>query len=483
MEIIQQKIFHLQEKLKSFEIFETMDLVRQRSFSFFEKVKSVGFAPKMDDYEKRKLGIFNQLNFFQLVTGTLGPVLGLFQHQDLPSAAWLAACLPALISILVLYLNRQQKYEAAVLCYFILYPFITSLIYFNGMNLGVELFFILYGILSVFFLQDIGYMLFSLTLSMVSYFVLAVVLKRYHYQLETINLGYYLFNQVLAIAFIFYGLFLIKKENAGYQFHILSKNRALYKKNLQIQKQKKELAESARLLQQKTKDLTELDSLKNKLFSVIAHDLRAPIYALRNFFRNVEQFDVPAEEVKKMVPDVMNDLNYTITLMENLLQWAKSQMACESINIQPIDISKMIEEVLQLLKLQTDAKKIYVQSGSNETIQVLGDRDMINLVLRNLLSNAIKFTPEKGNISIGVNQAASFVEVFVQDTGMGIHPEELQKINQNKYYTTKGTASESGTGLGLMLCKEFLAKNGGQMRIESEPGKGSTFSFTLPRLQ
>ena len=106
---------------------------------------------------------------------------------------------------------------------------------------------------------------------------------------------------------------------------------------------------------------------------------------------------------------------------------------------------------------------------------------MVNLVLRNLLSNAIKFTPQQGMIEVGVNETDSFVEVYVQDSGSGISKEALQKINENNFYTTKGTASESGTGLGLMLCKDFLSKNGGQMHIESEVGKGSVFSFTLPK--
>jgi signal transduction histidine kinase len=105
------------------------------------------------------------------------------------------------------------------------------------------------------------------------------------------------------------------------------------------------------------------------------------------------------------------------------------------------------------------------------------------LILRNLLSNAIKFTPNQGYIEIGVNEISSFVEIYVQDTGVGISKEAIQKISESNFYTTKGTSSESGTGLGLMLCKEFLQKNGGQMHIESELGKGSIFSFTLPRLE
>jgi two-component system, sensor histidine kinase and response regulator len=105
---------------------------------------------------------------------------------------------------------------------------------------------------------------------------------------------------------------------------------------------------------------------------------------------------------------------------------------------------------------------------------------MIHLVLRNLISNAIKFTPARGNISVGASELASFTEVYVQDSGNGIGQKEMKKINNQEFYSTNGTASEQGTGLGLMLCKEFLVKNDGCLRIESEPGKGSIFSFTLP---
>ena len=148
-----------------------------------------------------------------------------------------------------------------------------------------------------------------------------------------------------------------------------------------------------------------------------------------------------------------------------------------------LDLSKMINEALQILRLQAEAKQIYVENKNNAQVYVYADKDMVNLILRNLLSNAIKFTPSQGYIEVGVNEIASFVEIYVQDTGVGISKEGIQKINENNFYTTKGTSSESGTGLGLMLCKEFLHKNGGQMHIESEPGKGSVFSFTLPRME
>jgi two-component system, sensor histidine kinase and response regulator len=204
------------------------------------------------------------------------------------------------------------------------------------------------------------------------------------------------------------------------------------------------------------------------------------MYALRNLFRNMQQHDLPGDEIKVMIPDVVTDLNYTTGLMENLLQWAKSQMQADALRPQMLDVSAMIKEVVQLLRLQADSKKVYIESKIEQPVYIYADKDMVSLVLRNLLSNAIKFTPENGYVFLGANPADEFVEIFVQDTGTGMSTDAMQKINANNFFTTKGTANESGTGLGLMLCKEFLAKNGGRMFVESQLGKGSVFSFTLP---
>jgi two-component system, sensor histidine kinase and response regulator len=481
MEILTGKIATLHDKLRSFEYAEFFHTIKLRSFNFFLLVKNLGVTDFLDDYEKRKLRIFNQINFFQFLIGIFIPFAGSFHQDQLPVSAWVLASLPACISVVSLLLNYLKKYELSHLFYFILYPFFTGFVYLKGLDSGVELHFILYGVLAVFFLHDIGYMVFTIALSMISYFILSVVLQEHRYELRNENLFLYFLNNLLSLGFIFYGLFLIKKENTGYQFKLLAKQRALHKKNLEIKKQKEVITEKARLLQIQKAELTELNSLKSKLFSVIAHDLKSPMYALRNLFRNMHQQNLPADEIKVLVPDVLMDLNYTIGLMENLLQWSKTQMQANQVRPEELNISALIQDTLHLLRLQAEAKQIYIESKNASPVYVFADKDMVNLVLRNLLSNAIKFTPQQGTIEVGVNDASSFVEIYVQDSGMGISKEALQKINENNFYTTKGTASESGTGLGLMLCKEFLAKNGGQMHIESEAGKGSIFSFTLPK--
>lgn len=450
-------------------------------FRFRGYIWNIGYRPSLGSYEKRKLGIFNFMNFLGLLTGIIMPFAGLFERDHYPVLARIVACSPALISFTVLIANSYQKYELARVLYFTLYPVMTALVYALRINVGVEFFFVLYGVLSVFFLQNIYNIIFSFTLSMVGYLLVCTVWREYGDSLEKANYYLYLFNHLLAIFLIFCGLLLIKNENTRYQNQTRDKNWQLRRSNLKILRQKADISGKAGLLETQTSQLTELNSLKNKLFSVIAHDLKAPLYALRNLFRNVQLYDLPGDEIKILIPEVVNELTYTTGLMENLLQWAKSQMQAESVRPQLLDIAGIAREVLQLLRLQAEAKQIYICSTIEHPIFVYADKDMINLVLRNLLSNAIKFTPIDGSICVEARELRSYIEISVQDTGTGISQEGLQRLMGENYYSTRGTGGEAGTGLGLMLCKEFLSRNGGHMNIQSEPGKGSTFSFTLPK--
>ena len=481
MELSQHSLHHRLNKLKAPRISRPDVSPKQSIISLLHRIKTLGFTKSMEEYELRKLGIFNQLNFVQLLSGVIIFFTCIFYHTKFSGWICILGCLPMLVSTIVLYLNSQYKHQHALIAYFILHPLAASFIFMNGMHLGMDLYFILYGILAVFFLKDVAFMLFTIAFSMVNFFVLSVVLKQFRYQLEDINNFLYLVNEGIAIVFIFYGLYLVKNENTTYQLSILEKNNDLQQKNVQIQMQSEKIKEDASLLEKQTKELTELNALKNKLFSIISHDLKAPMYAMRNFFTEVHQNNMPARELKKMIPGVVNDLNYTTGLMDNLLQWARAQMQSDAVYPQKIDIGMAIEETTLLLRRQSEAKKITIETNSGENIFGYMDKDMLNLVLRNLVSNAIKFTPERGIIKIGVHENCTIVEVFIQDNGTGISPEALQKINGDGFYSTKGTASESGTGLGLKLCKEFMARNGGQLYIESKPGEGSTFSFSLPK--
>lgn len=431
------------------------------------RIKKIGYTEELDGYAARRLGIFNTLNFIGLVTGIVIPVVAILNKGYLPLIAWIVAAAPAFISLVVLLANYYRRYNFAMLWYFILYPAITSLVYIDSIDVGIELFFILYAVFGVFFLQNLRLILLAISFSLICYFAVFVVEQNYEFVMKDINYPFYVFNHVLSVALIFIGLFLIKKENKEYQSEILNSNEELYRYTQEIEKQKEELA--------------ELNNLKSKLFSVISHDLRTPLYGLRNLFKSVEQFDLPAEEIKVLIPDVVKDLHYTTDLMENLLQWAKSQMKGESLSPQLIDMNKLIHDVQQVVRLQAENKQVYLKTKADKPVYIYADKEMIEVVLRNLISNAIKFTPKEGEVIIDVKEEEELIEVLVSDTGTGMSEEAKNKLFGDEHFTTKGTSNESGTGLGLMICKEFLKKNGGNIHVESELGKGSTFAFTLPR--
>ena len=473
-----------------------MQVLIKNPLSFLHRIKSIGYVPGMDEYEKSKLGIFNLLNVLGFLIGIFLPIVGLtVAGIKLSSFAWMVTFSPAMVSMLVLVLNHYHRHESGILCYFIMYPILTALVYRVSFDVGVELFFLLYGVLSVFFLTRLAYIAIAFFLTTSCYFYVFVFSREYSVALVNTNFPFYVLNHLLPACFIFYALFLIKKENTQYQLSILNKNRelnnlndelnnanqALNRVNLEIKKQSTVIDEKARLLQKQTSQLTELNTMKNKLFSVISHDLKTPLYALRNLFRSVQQYDLPAEEIKVYIPEVVNNLNYTTSLMENLLQWVKSQMQANVVNPQIIEMTALVKEATDLLRLQADSKQIEMQFNSEDHVYIYADRDMISLVIRNLLSNAIKFTPTSGKVEIVIIEKPSLVELLVRDTGVGMEPHVVRELFANKFYSTQGTANETGTGIGLMLCNDFITRNGGNIQVKSEVGKGSVFSFVLPR--
>jgi signal transduction histidine kinase len=176
----------------------------------------------------------------------------------------------------------------------------------------------------------------------------------------------------------------------------------------------------------------------------------------------------------------------TYDLLQNLLQWAKSQTGKIILRPEILKIKSIIESNIVLLKSNIDLKNISVENNVQEGSFVFADENMLNTVVRNLLSNAIKFTPKKGKITFATvtdkNEQNGFITVCISDTGVGMDKEKLSNLFKvEKSTTTIGTDKEKGTGLGLILCYEFVEKMGGKMWVESETGKGSNFFFTLPR--
>ncbi len=226
------------------------------------------------------------------------------------------------------------------------------------------------------------------------------------------------------------------------------------------------------------------NATKDKLFSIIAHDLKNPFNSLLGFLdlmlSNLEKYDI---QKQKRLLKVMNEsANNTYNLLENLLSWALSQRDIISYNPEVIQLDSIVNDSFKVFQSLAGEKNIALISDVSKFFKVKADKNMLLTILRNLLSNAIKFTASGGNVEVIAARSANGnnIEISVKDTGMGMDPARIEQLFQiDKTYTEQGTAGEKGTGLGLIICKDFVERNGGKIRVKSRPGQGSTFTFTL----
>jgi signal transduction histidine kinase len=230
--------------------------------------------------------------------------------------------------------------------------------------------------------------------------------------------------------------------------------------------------------------LRELNVTKDKLFSIIAHDLKSPYNAQLGFLELLleENNSFTSEQRKKFLSTVYNSTKQSFALLDNLLLWSRNQTGKIPFNPETLLVAQVFEEATDLQKYAAEVKNITIDVElSNDNLEVSADTEMVNTVLRNLLSNAIKFTNPGGNIILGSRIANnSQLLIYVKDNGVGIPEMALKKLfDPLSYHTTIGTNREKGTGIGLMLCKEFVERNGGKIWVESTINEGSTFFFTL----
>ncbi len=243
--------------------------------------------------------------------------------------------------------------------------------------------------------------------------------------------------------------------------------------------------ETVQLLKEKEKYLSEIIRTKDKLFSIIAHDLRSPFNSMLGFSDLLKNgFDDYDKDKKKKYINIINEgLKNTFNLLENLLYWSKAHNGSMEFNPKKINLKQLYSELNDLLIQAANSKFIILKSSIPEDVFIHADRDMLSTIIRNLISNAIKFTPKNGEVSISTNviESNNCVEIVIADNGVGISKDMQSKLfDVGENPSTKGTDNESGTGLGLMLCKEFVDKHNGEIMIESELGKGSKFKLFIP---
>ena len=236
-------------------------------------------------------------------------------------------------------------------------------------------------------------------------------------------------------------------------------------------------------LEQKNDELKKLNATKDKFFSIIAHDLRSPIASMMAFIEIITKDKNLSEEMMMRLLITQKEMTRnTYNLLENLLNWAVHNMKNDMFEPRIIEINELVNEALLTVEFSAKQKGINIITEFTEKHQAYADTSMINLIIRNLLTNAIKYTPKGGIVKIDIEDNTNELEIKISDTGVGISQENIERIlSDSEFYSSLGTNNEKGTGLGTKLIKNFIAKNNGKLKIESELNNGTCISFTLPK--
>ena len=284
----------------------------------------------------------------------------------------------------------------------------------------------------------------------------------------------YLINLEIKDRYSSYTLFLLISTALLYilndKYVLITVEDITKEKNLQIE------------LEQSKKELEELIATKNKFFSIISHDLKNPFSTISGFAKLLleDYSNFTDEEREYFLNLIFQSSENTYKLLENLLLWSKIQVGKMKTDLEKVYISDIINETVFQLRTLADKKIIQINILSSSNITVNIDKYMISTVLRNLISNAIKFTPKYGFISIYTEKVNNMIQISIKDSGVGIDSQNISRLfDISDKFSTQGTEQEEGSGLGLILCKEFIDLHKGEIWVESEIGEGSTFRFTI----
>jgi signal transduction histidine kinase len=253
----------------------------------------------------------------------------------------------------------------------------------------------------------------------------------------------------------------------------------------ELTKQNEKLKKQEEELEAQKNSLTKLNTTKDKLFSIIAHDLKNPFYGISNFASLLSRrFDKYSHDQKLEIINLMKNASDNANeLLENLLQWSRLNTNRVKFHPEQINLMSIVNSNIKFFDILAKNKEISMHA-SGKDVMAYADYDMVNTIIRNLVNNAIKFSHSNGNVQLNVEEDTEHAIVKVIDDGIGMDEQTRDKIfNLNMHVANTGTSGEVGTGLGLVLCKEFIEQNNGTIHVESEIGKGTTFILKLPKAE
>jgi len=236
-------------------------------------------------------------------------------------------------------------------------------------------------------------------------------------------------------------------------------------------------------LRRKISELNNLNVFKDKLLSILGHDLRSPLSAIDSVIQMIDQQILTESDIKKFRKLLRAEVNETLSLLDNILRWSTLYIQNTQSTFKKIDIKRVLQETFDLVQISLVNKKIKINDQSSH-YSIYGDPEMIKLIFRNILNNAIKFSQQEGSIDITTLQDQAFVTITITDSGVGMTEEQIARILERKRSkSTPGTANEKGAGIGMLLTLEFLDMNNGKLAIKSQFEKGSSFIVTLPKAE
>ncbi|MCS4435143.1 ATP-binding protein [Aquiflexum gelatinilyticum] len=296
---------------------------------------------------------------------------------------------------------------------------------------------------------------------------------------EYYNLSLKRKNELLIVIFIaVLGLLVLLWIQINNHRKLKSTHEELREAHALVNSQHLQIQEQAQNLHETNQALNVANKFRDKIFSVISHDLRAPFANIQGTISLWNSKLLSTQEMEDLISMISRDTYAAFLMLENLLDWARTQMGSNEVQSNQINLNRLIEENKDLFNFQLKRKNIDLVNHIPLKKFINSDKERLNFIIRNYILNAIKFTPEGGRIDIEYRDIEN-AEILVKDSGMGIKPELISKLFKNQNITTKGTAGESGTGIGLMLCKDFAESIGAELAVESTLNSGSTFIIRL----
>lgn len=429
----------------------------------FEKLKNlvsrlftIGVKDSLIPYEKTRARIFNYCNLAGFSIGVFRLIyLGFLSPNPYSLLVLGANSLPLLICLLMWLLVYLERYKTAIIFSFIIFPPTLTWMGLVTNDSGMEVYLFLYFIFTFFYLHHRYHIIPVFCWIALCFLLLHFTLQGQWLQWKP---GYPVDDLLQVIDYASGLLFIFI---AGYFIKF-----SVWKFENSLRRRKEELA--------------HLNSIKDKVFSVISHDLKSPIGSIIMFLRGIEKAGMNAEQFNNYLPEIRASMEQTGDLLDNLLVWAKSQIQQSDLNVHEISVTRLARQTLRFFESNAAKKGISLINEVPEECFAYADNNAIQIVLRNLITNALKFTGSGGFIKVKAFRDGDFINVVVVDNGVGIPADKQELLFSDFYYTTPGTNKETGTGLGLLICKDLIHKNGGTLVFSSEVGNGSVFSFTLP---